>query len=230
MPEDFFDLRDFIIGILRKWRTIVSTMVLFCVLGGVFGLIMQGNIALYSLAGLAGGFVAGIVIIFFVDVMSAKIADMKEYKKIMRVDLGMAVPFGKSRRKFAFVDSLIDRLDGSTIPQMTTEEAINKLCADIAMTLRKKENGYKLCMTGTVPQQTLTELHSSMSEILSRSGIECVLGGSLLNCAYTVNLLKECGGILLVGQQGHSTRPEAETETAMIKSFGLDIVALAWVK
>ena len=94
----------------------------------------------------------------------------------MRVDLGMALQVGERRRKFAFVDSRIERLDESTIPQMTADEAINKLCADIAITLREKESGYMLCMSGTVPRKTLAELHSSMSETLSQSGIECVLG------------------------------------------------------
>ena len=230
MQEDFFDLRVFIIGILRKWRVIASMTVLIGVLGCVLGLVIHGNIAMYSLAGLAGGFAFGIVAIFFVDVMSTKIADINEYKKLMRVDLGLTLPVGKHRRNFAFVDNRIDRFDGSTIPRMTADEAINKLCADIAMKLREKGNGYKLCITGTVPLETLVELHSTMSKILSQSGIECALGGSLLNCADTVNLLKECDGILLVGKQGHTTRPEAQTEMAMIKSFGLDIVALAWVE
>ena len=230
MTEDFFDLRVFIIGILRKWRIIVFMMMLLCVLGGMFGLIVQGKIAMHSLAGLAGGFVAGIVVKFFIDVMSTKIDGIREYRKIMRVGLGMAIPSEKTRGKFAFVDNWIDRVDGSTVPQMPADEAINKLGADIVMALGEKANGYRLCMTGTVPQPTLSWLHSSISETLLQSGIECVLGRSLLSSADTVLLLKECSGILLVGQQGHSTRHEAELEAALIKSSGLGIVALAWVK
>ena len=230
VAEEFFDLRVFIIGILRKWRIIVFMMMLLLALGGMFGLIRQGNIAMYSLAGLAGGFVAGIVIIFFIDVMSTKIDGIREYRKIMRVGLGMAIPNEKNCGKFAFVDNWIDRIDGSTIPQMTADEALSKLCADVVLALGENVNGFRLCITGTVPQPTLSWLHSSISETLLKSGVECVLGGSLLSSADTVLLLKECCGILLVGQQGHSTRHEAELEAALIKSSGLGIVALAWVK
>ena len=230
MQEEFFDLRVFIIGILRKWRVIASMTVLSGVIGCVLGLVMRGNIAVYSLAGLAGGFACGIVVIFFIDVMSTKIDGVREYGKIMRVDLAVAIPYGNRDGHFAFVDRWIDRIDGSTIPQMAALEAVDKLCADVAMALREKAGGYKLCIAGTVPPGTLTRLHSAMSEALLESGIECVLGESVLGSADTVRLLKECGGILLVGQRGHSTRPEAEMEAAVIRSFGLDIVALAWVK
>ena len=102
MTEEFFDLRVFIIGILRKWRVIASMTVLSGVLGCVLGLVMRGNIAVYSLAGLAGGFACGIVVIFFIDVMSTKIDGVREHKKIMRVDLAVEVPFENHRRKFAY--------------------------------------------------------------------------------------------------------------------------------
>jgi len=183
----------------------------------------------YGVFGLVGGLAAGVVLVFFIDVMSVKVRDGKELSKKLGVSIWVEVVNDQRKSLASKIDNLIDKIDGNTVARFSRTEAIDKLCADIAVTLRDSKRGYRLFIAGLVPSEVLSEIHESISANLVEDGIECILGGNLLISGDSTRAVEGCDGVLLVEQNGHAVLPEVEKEKAIVCAAGKEVLAALWV-
>jgi len=184
---------------------------------------------LYGAVGLIGGLIFGIVVAFFFDIMSQKVRDSSDIIKKLDCTIPVTILKHDKRRVLSFVDNWIDLVDGNRVSHLTHSNAIEKICADIAISLGERAQGYRLFITGTIPLPKLTNIHSDVSVGLSVDGVLCILGESILVSPKSTRALINCDGILLVEQNAFSTIPEVERELMLARLAEKQIVGLVWI-
>ena len=185
--------------------------------------------AQFGLLGAVGGLVVGIVLVFFIDVMSVRIKDSKELIKKLGINLLAEVRSDDKGRLFSRVDRLVDKLDGNSQPALSQSDAMDKLCAEIAVTLKNNRKGYRIYITGMAPFAVLSKMYELISAGLIEDGVECVMGGNLLVSGEAIRTMIDCDGVLLVEKSGCALLPEVEKEKIIIHAAGKDILAAVWV-
>ena len=182
----------------------------------------------YSVLGLAGGAVLGVMFIFLFNIMSVRVWDASVVQKKLGIITLIKLNESGKARKLYFIDKWIDDLTGELAAPEVSSSAIDKLCADIILTINNPM-GYKLHVITTLSYSRIEHLYSAIKGTLEADGVVCSLGEDVLQNADSTRSFIDCDGALFIDGRGELTLPALEKILSLKMAVNRPVIALTWL-
>lgn len=174
------------------------------------------------------GFVVGIVLgcgmILAWYLFSAKLRNSEEIKTLYQVKvLGDIDNPQKKSGVFSFIDKLIKSAHDASKKTLTYEQAVQMVCANIAIDCKKK-NQNKVCITGSMMEQMPEEIIEDIADACAKKGIVVEKVNAVAYDAEGLEVLEENGSVVFLEKKYTSFYDEIYKEIILCKENGIRII------
>ena len=237
--EQEIKLKDLLIYVLYKWRSILLTAIAGCALASIYTVynisataqndagnlwqqLWNGQNAVLRKWALIG-FAAGILVSMFCCAMSYtnsdKIRGERELKERYGYHLLGVFHHKKKRRFLSCIDRQLEKWEGYS-KDISEEETYRIIAANIT---NLAKDGGLLLVTGTVDMERLQEFSNIILSQLNEN-ILIVTGTDMNENADTLEALAECDAVILVEERNKSSRVKIQKEQDSIEAFGKTVI------
>lgn len=174
------------------------------------------------------GFVVGVVLgcgmILARYLLSAKLRNSEEIKMLYQIKvLGNIENPQKRKRVFAFVDRLIDKVQKASKKTLTYEQAVQMVCANIAIDC-KKNNKNKVCLTGSMLEKMPEKIINDIADICAKKDIVVEKVSAAAYDAEGLEALEQTGSVVFLEKQYTSFYDEIYKEIVLCRENGIRII------
>lgn len=178
----------------------------------------------HAVIGLVVGIVLGCGIALVLYLLSARLRNSEEIKTLYQVKvLGDVANPQKKRKVFGFVDSFIERLQNGRKKTLTYEQAVQMICANIAIDCKKNERN-KVYLTGSMMEQMPEKVIADIVRLCEEKGIAVEKGNAIAYDAESLEALEQVGTVVFVEQKRTSFYDEIYKEIVLCKENGIQVM------
>ena len=127
-----------------------------------------------------------------------------------------------------FIDRWIDRMEGNVQAELSREESIERIAANLLASLDEKP-GHVVLFAGTAQPDEIERVCEEVGELLREKAVTCIAAGNVLEDAKTISLAEDCDGVVLVEKQGKATYPVLEQEKVAFADLKKEILGFVLV-
>lgn len=179
------------------------------------------------------GFVVGIVlgcgIALALYLLSAKLRNSEEIKVLYQVKvLGDVANPQKKKKVFSFVDVLIEKMQNGSKKTLTYEQAVQMVCANIAIDCKKNEQK-KVYLTGSMMEQMPEQVMSDITKKCEEKGIVVEKGNAIAYDAESLEALEQVGTVVFLEKKRTSFYDEIYKEILLCKENDIQVMGMVVV-
>lgn len=183
----------------------------------------------HAVIGFVVGAVLGCGIALALYLLSARLRNSEEIKTLYQVKvLGNVANPQKRRKVFGFVDSLIEKLQNGSKKTLTYEQAVQMICANIAIDCKKNERN-KVYLTGSMMEQMPEKVIADIIHLCEEKGLVVEKGNAIAYDAESLEALEQVGTVVFVEQRRTSFYDEIYKEIVLCKENGIQVMGIAVV-
>lgn len=179
------------------------------------------------------GFVVGIVlgcgIALALYLLSAKLRNSEEIKVLYQVKvLGDVANPQKKKKVLSFVDALIEKMQNGSKKTLTYEQAVQMICANIAIDCKKNEQK-KVYLTGSMMEQIPEQVMNDITKKCEEKGIVVEKGNAIAYDAESLEALEQVGTVVFLEKKRTSFYDEIYKEIVLCKENGIQVMGIVVV-
>ena len=181
----------------------------------------------HAVIGVVVGVVLACGLIFVFYIFAAALRNGEEVKTLYGVKLLGCVNIAAFEKKkvFAFVDRVITKLENWNKKELSYEQEIQMVSANIVLDCRKKHCD-KVFMTSTVGEVLPKEVVDAITLKCKEKGVQLVSGNAIAYDAEALEELAQAGRVVFIEKKRVSLYDELYKEAALCKENDIDIVGM----
>lgn len=196
--------------------------------GSVTTVIKKAAISVkHAIIGAVIGAILACGIIFVFYLFAAALRNGEEIKTLYGVKLLGCVNITAFEKKkvFAFVDRIITKLQNLNKKELSYEQEIQIISANIILDCKKK-NCEKVFITSTVGEVLPKEVINAIVEKCKEKGIQLVSGNAIAYDANALEELAKIGSVVFIEKKRASLYDELYKEVALCKENDIDVIGM----
>jgi len=220
MTSDQISLYVYRTTVLKENETVQS--------GNVTTIIKTATISVkHAIIGVVVGVILACGLIFALYLFAAALRNGAEVKTLYGVKLLGCVNIAAFEKKkvFAFVDRMITKLQNLNKKELSYEQEIQMVSANIVLDCKKK-NCEKVFMTSTVGEVLPKEVINAIVEKCNEKGVQLVSGNAIAYDAEALEELAQVGRVVFVEKKRASLYDELYKEVALCKENDIDVIGM----
>lgn len=184
--------------------------------------VIKKSIKLSIIGGLVG-FVAVVVIVVFVTILSGKLLNPKDVKDRFGLRIIGELPAKRVKKPFAFVSRWFAKFGGITATPEDFDCLVKMVGVSIKSDLASREdsNWTKIAFTGTVSEEELTNTVAAMG---LDSAYTAICAADILTNAESIEKLSEADCVVLVEKQEVSTMTDIAKELEALRAWNKPVL------
>ncbi len=183
----------------------------------------------YAILGFIIGIILSIAFITLKYILNGKIKSVKSFRTLYHLRI-LGVYEDETRKRFGqFIDLIINKLRSKN--KISKDNSIKRISANIEaiLEIEKIING-RVILTGTINKSDLDEMFNRISKELKSSNIKLCAAGNISYSADTINMIRDCDGIIFVEKIEQTGHNEFIKQLDYIKDLEKNIIGTILIK